>query len=150
MGLFYLRLKTTADTKMVLPASRPTIVKKRVKKFIRHQSDRYKKLSTNWRKPKGIDNRVRRKFKGQYLMPSIGYGSDAKTRHCMRDHHGFKKLVVNNIQELEVLMMTNRTFAAEIAHAVSAKKRKLLVERAKELNIYVTNPNARLRSEENE
>merc|ERR1712244_127677 len=101
---------------------------KRVKKFIRHQSDRYKKLSTNWRKPKGIDNRVRRKFKGQYLMPSLGYGSDAKTRHCMRDHHGFKKLVVNNIQELEVLMMTNRTFAAEIAHAVSAKKRKLLVE----------------------
>merc|ERR1712212_1256677 len=149
MGLFGKRQKSLKVT-MVVPTVKHKIIKKRRKKFIRHQSERYDKVKQNWRKPKSIDNRVRRRFKGQYLMPSIGYGSNAKTRHCMRDHHGFKKLVINNQQELEVLMMTNRPFAAEIAHGVSAKKRKLLVERAKELNIYVTNPNARLRSEENE
>ena len=38
----------------------------------------------------------RRRFKGQYLMPSIGYGSNAKTRHMMPD--GFKKFVVNNVK----------------------------------------------------
>jgi len=132
------------------PLNGKKIVKKRVKKFIRHQSDRYDKLKPNWRKPKGIDNRVRRRFKGQYLMPSIGYGSNKKTKHCMRDHRGFKKLLVHNLRELEVLMMSNRKFAAEIAKGVSSKNRKTLVERANQLDIYVTNPNARLRSEENE
>merc|ERR1712055_1098775 len=138
------------DKMAIRPVKRLKIVKKRTKKFIRHQSDRYDKLKPNWRKPKGIDNRVRRRFKGQYLMPSIGYGSNKKTKHCMRDHRGFKKLLVHNLRELEVLMMSNRKFAAEIAKGVSSKNRKTLVERANQLDIYVTNPNARLRSEENE
>ncbi|XP_065081679.1 large ribosomal subunit protein eL32 [Ochlerotatus camptorhynchus] len=130
------------------PAYKPKIVKKRTKKFIRHQSDRYDKLAPNWRKPKGIDNRVRRRFKGQYLMPNIGYGSNKRTRHMLPN--GFKKFLVHNVRELEVLMMQNRIYCAEIGHAVSAKKRKLIVERAKQLAIAVTNPNGRLRSQENE
>merc|ERR1712142_864392 len=148
MGLFELRLETTAVTMAVRPIMKKKIVKKRVKKFIRHQSDRYKKLSTWGRKPKGIDNRVRRKFKGMYLMPNIGYGSAAKTRHMMPS--GFKKVLVHNVKELEVLMMSNKTYCAEIARGVSSKNRKTLVERAAQLAIRITNPNARIRSEENE
>ncbi|XP_031638836.1 60S ribosomal protein L32 [Contarinia nasturtii] len=132
----------------IRPAYRPKIVKKRTKKFIRHQSDRYAKLSPKWRKPKGIDNRVRRRFKGQYLMPNIGYGSNKSTRHMLPN--GFKKFLVHNVRELEVLMMQNRVYSAEIAHNVSSKKRKDIVERAKQLSIRLTNPNGRLRSQENE
>ncbi|XP_076472083.1 large ribosomal subunit protein eL32-like [Babylonia areolata] len=130
------------------PLVKPNIVKKRTKKFIRHQSDRYLRVKPNWRKPKGIDNRVRRRFKGQYLMPNIGYGSAKQTRHCCPD--GFRKFVVRNVKELEVLMMQNRRFSAEIAHCVSSRKRKAIVERAQQLSIKVTNPSARLRSEEDE
>merc|ERR1712126_190586 len=97
-------------------------VKKRTKRFIRHQSDRYMKVKPSWRKPKGIDNRVRRKFKGQYLMPNVGYGSNKRTKHLLPS--GFKKILVNNVKELEILMMQNRTYAAEIGRSVSAKKRK--------------------------
>uniref|UniRef100_A0A8D0G2J4 60S ribosomal protein L32 n=4 Tax=Neoaves TaxID=3078114 RepID=A0A8D0G2J4_STROC len=202
------------------PLVKPKIVKKRTKKFIRHQSDRYVKikvkthwdfigervqeqsdgvgfggelkpkgsalnqgsrcislgigfgssrclgvgvfrpvsfcnssifpafLQRNWRKPRGIDNRVRRRFKGQILMPNIGYGSNKKTKHMLPT--GFRKFLVHNVKELEVLMMSNKSYCAEIAHNVSSKNRKVIVERAAQLAIKITNPNARLRSEENE
>merc|ERR1712048_177249 len=110
MGLFELCVRT-AVTMAVRPIMKKKIVKKRVKKFIRHQSDRYDKLKPNWRKPKGIDNRVRRKFKGMYKMPNIGYGSAKLTKHMMPS--GFKKVLVHNLKELEVLMMQNKVYCAE-------------------------------------
>merc|ERR1712154_671148 len=128
MGLFLILFPIKEPIMAITPASRPKIVKKRTKKFIRHQSDRYDKVKRNWRKPKGIDNRVRRKFKGMYLMPNIGYGSAKETRHMLPT--GFRKVLVHNVKELEVLMMQNKKFCAEIAHGVSSKNRKTLVERA--------------------
>ena len=80
----------------ITPAARPKIVKKRAKKFTRHQSDRYGKLKRNWRRPKGIDNRVRRRFKGMYKMPNIGYGSAKNTKHMLPN--GFRKVLVHNLK----------------------------------------------------
>ncbi|GAB2241116.1 hypothetical protein Droror1_Dr00017891, partial [Drosera rotundifolia] len=133
---------------MAVPLLSKKIVKKRVKKFIRPQSDRKISVKPSWRRPKGIDSRVRRKFKGVTLMPNIGYGSDKKTRHYLPN--GFKKFLVHNVKELEILMMHNRKYCAEIAHNVSTRKRKEIVERAAQLDVVVTNKLARLRSQEDE
>ncbi|XP_043853260.1 60S ribosomal protein L32-like [Dromiciops gliroides] len=134
-----------------MPALRPLvkakIIKKRTKKFICHQSDRNVKIKGKWYKPRGIDNRVQRRFKGQILMPNIGYGSNKKTKHMLPS--GFRKFLVHNVKELEVLLMCKKSYRAEIAHNVSSKNRKVIVERAAQLAIKITNPNARLRSEEN-
>jgi len=129
------------------PLTKKTIVKKRTKKFARHQSDQFMRIrNSSWRKPKGIDGRVRRRFKGAIPMPSIGYGSNKETRNI--HPHGFKTVVVNNVSELEMLMMHNRTYAATIAHSVSSRVRREIVTRAEQLAIRVTNAAAKLRAED--
>ncbi|CAG8509261.1 6677_t:CDS:2 [Ambispora leptoticha] len=131
---------------MVNPVKKVKIVKKRTKPFKRHQSDRYKSVKESWRKPKGIDNRVRRRFKGQLPMPKIGYGSNKKTRHLLPN--GFKKFLVSNVRELELLLMHNKTYAAEIAHNVSSRNRLKIIERAAQLSVRITNVKARIETQE--
>jgi ribosomal protein L32E len=62
---------------------------------------------------------MRRRFRGNKPMPKIGYGNDKKTRFHLPN--GLRKFVVKNAKDLEVLLMNNRSFAAEIAHNVSAR-----------------------------
>merc|ERR1712137_1018487 len=142
MGLFFFHLT------MVQPLLRKKIVKKKTNTFKRHQSDRYVKVTESWRKPKGIDNRLRRKFRGMTRMPKIGYGSNSQTKHVLQN--GFKKFRVFNTSDPELLLMHNRTYAAQIAHNVSSAKRRAIVDRAAQLNIKVLNGNARLREEESQ
>ena len=52
-------------------------------------------------------------------MPKIGYGSDKKTKFHLPN--GYKKFVVKNVKDLDVLLMNNRSFCAEIAHNVSSR-----------------------------
>ncbi|KAF2995672.1 hypothetical protein E8E13_002471 [Curvularia kusanoi] len=135
----------TKTDKMAAAKKHVAIVKKHTKRFNRHQSDRFMRVDPSWRKPKGIDNRVRRRFKGQAAMPKIGYGSNKKTRHLMPSGH--KAFVVSNVNDVDLLLMHNTTFAAEIAHAVSARKRIDIIARAKQLGVKVTNDKARVKTE---
>lgn len=124
------------------------IVKKTsARMFRRHQSDRVIELKPNWRKPRGIDSRVRRQFRGTIALPSIGYGSNRKTRFLLPNK--FYKFVVHNVKDLDMLLMHNQRYCAEIAKNVGAQKRVEILKRAAQLDIKVTNGKAKLISKEN-
>jgi len=125
------------------------IIKKRRAKFYRMHAERHLRLSIKhnaWRFPRGIDSRMRRRFSGTRPLVSCGYGSNHKTKYLRPDH--FYTFVVRNLKDLEVLLMHNRKYAAEIGHSVGARLRKQIVVRAQQLDIKVTNGHARLRTEE--
>lgn len=114
----------------VKPINKINKIKKRNKEFTRFKSDQYPgKLSTSWRRPRGIDNRVRRQFKGNKPLVKIGYGTKKEHKHVLPS--GFKKVLIRNSKDLEMLLMNNRTYCAEFAHNLSSQKRKALLERSK-------------------
>lgn len=107
-----------------------TIVKKRTNKFTRFETDRHKAMKVfknlkgnqkSWRRTRGIDCRVRRRYKGALRTPKIGYGSNKRTRHMLPNH--LRKFVVHNVPELEMLLMNNDKYTAEIAAKVGASLR---------------------------
>ncbi|KAM5334282.1 large ribosomal subunit protein eL32-like [Glossophaga mutica] len=131
------------------PLMKPKVTKKRTKKFIWHQADQYVKIKHNQQKPRGTDNRMSRRFKGQILMPNTGLGTTRKQSTCCLPS-GFLKFLVHKVKEPEVLLIWNRFHCAEIAHNIYSKNCKATMDRAAQLAIRVTNPNARLHSKENE
>lgn len=95
------------------PLVKVKIVQKRTKKFIRHQSDWYDKIKWNWRKPRGTESRMQRRFKGQTLMPNIAYGSNKKTKYLLPS--SFWKFLVHNVKDLEELLLCNGYYCADFA-----------------------------------
>eukprot|EP01129_Flabellula_baltica_P003699 TRINITY_DN13440_c0_g1_i1.p1 TRINITY_DN13440_c0_g1~~TRINITY_DN13440_c0_g1_i1.p1 ORF type:complete len:132 (-),score=34.20 TRINITY_DN13440_c0_g1_i1:46-441(-) len=131
---------------MPAPLNKSRKIKKRSKPFLRLQTDRFNRVPENWRRPKGIDCNMRRKKSGKRPLVSIGYGTNKKQRFLRPNN--FYTFVIHNVDELEALMMQNRRYCAEIAHSVSVAKRQSIIERAEQLDILITNPNARIRTEE--
>jgi len=122
------------------------ILKKRTKKFVRFESEDFGKIKSSWRRNHGIDNRMRRRMRGNRPMPKIGYGADQKTRHLLKS--GFKKLLITAPKDIEILLMNNKTFAGELASNLSARKKAAIVKRATELNVRLTNGKGKLKIEE--
>lgn len=60
---------------------------------------------------------------------------------------GHKAFLVHNTRDIDLLLMHNKTFAAEISHSVSSRKRIAIIQRAKELSVKVTNSKARITTE---
>jgi large subunit ribosomal protein L32e len=104
-------------------------------KFIRAESWKYDRFSVSWRRPRGLDNKIRRKIKGWPAGVSVGY----KGPKIARGLHpsGYREVLVNNVQELSIVDPS--TQAIRIAHTVGKRKRGLIIAEAKKLDIKILN-----------
>jgi len=104
--------------------------------FVRQESWRYKRVKPSWRKPKGIDSKMRLRVKGWPKIVKVGYRGPAAVRGLHPS--GFRDVLVYNASDLERL--NPQTDVARIAHTVGARKRMEILAKAKELGIKVLNP----------
>jgi len=119
-----------------------TINKKRLK-FKRQECWRYKRLKPNWRKPGGIDNRVRMKEKGVIKSPNVGYRGPRLVRGLRSD--GREEVLVHNIKDLEGINPKKQVI--RIARTVGILKRTMIINKAGEKDILVLNPGKALLKE---
>ncbi len=105
-------------------------------KFRRQESWRYKRIKENWRKPKGLDNKMKKKVKGWPSSPKTGYRGPRIARGLHPS--AFKEVRVFNVDDLD--HVNPKMEAARIAQAVGARKRIEIVNKAKERGIRIINP----------
>jgi large subunit ribosomal protein L32e len=104
-------------------------------KFVRQESWRYDRLSENWRKPKGKDNKMRRQVSGVPRLVKVGYRGPKEGRGLHPS--GYTDNLVFNINDLAQL--DAKKDAARLAHAVGKRKRIEIISKATELGIKILN-----------
>jgi large subunit ribosomal protein L32e len=113
-------------------------------KFRRQESWRYKRVGDTWRKPHGIDSKMRKKVKGWPASPTIGYRSPKKTRGLHPS--GFLETRVQSVEDLGGI--DPELQAIRIARTVGGRKRIEILALAEEKGIHVLNPRTAREPEE--
>ncbi|MHA1594654.1 MAG: 50S ribosomal protein L32e [Candidatus Baldrarchaeia archaeon] len=135
----------TLETKQQLLRLRERLKRKKPD-FVRYESWRYVRVKENWRRPRGIDNKVRQKWKGWGKMPTVGYGAPRAVRGLHPS--GYKEILVYRPEDLDKL--DPEEHAIRIAHTVGKKKRKEIVKKAIDMGFKILNPREFIEEEEEE
>ncbi|NWG10370.1 50S ribosomal protein L32e [Candidatus Bathyarchaeota archaeon] len=110
-------------------------VKKQKPSFVRQESWRHTRLKENWRKPRGLDNKMRRKIKGWPRTVEVGYRGPKVARGLHPS--GYEEVLVYNAEQLWEL--DPKTQAAKIGHTVGKRKRARIIVEAKKRKIIILN-----------
>ena len=101
--------------------------------------DRKKRVKARWRKPRGTDNKKRVHKKIMGASPSVGWRSARNDRGFHPS--GAREVLVRSMKDMESIPKDSGKLAIRIASAVGAKKRAMILQKAKDLKLPVLNPN---------
>jgi len=104
--------------------------------FVRQESWRYKRIKENWRRPRGLDSKMRRKIKGWPKCPEVGYRGPKAARGLHPS--GYEEILVYNPDDLDKVDPEKQ--AIRIAHTVGIKKRMEIIAKATSKKIRILNP----------
>ena len=104
--------------------------------FKRFESWRFVRIKDQWRKPRGIDNKMRTEEKGWPKSVKVGYRGPKAVRGLHSS--GYEEVMIWNTADLEKI--DPETQVARIGGSVGAKKKESILEKAEELSIRILNP----------
>lgn len=113
------------------------IQKKKLPDFVRSDSWKVKRLKdSGWRKPKGLDNKMRIQRKGWPPIVKIGYRKIKEARGLHPS--GLEEVLVRNVKDLNGL--DKEKHIIRVASSVGRKKRIEIIEEAMKLGLKIANP----------
>jgi len=104
--------------------------------FVRQESWRYKRIKENWRRPRGLDSKMRRKVRGWPKSPEVGYRGPKAARGLHPS--GYEEVLVYNPNDLDNINPEKQ--AVRIAHTVGIRKRMEIIAKATSKKIKILNP----------
>jgi len=108
---------------------------KRKPRFVRQDAHKKKRVGSGWRRPKGMDSKMRLGKKGHRKCVSVGYGSAKKTRGLHKS--GLSIVIANSKDDVEKIYAAKS--GAVIASSVGKKKRVEIIKKCQERSIKILN-----------
>lgn len=129
------RIKPVLPEGVVMAMALRRKLKDKTPRFIRQDAYNYRRLSRNWRRPKGTHSKLRHHIRYRINVVSIGYGGPRASRGLHPS--GFAEVLVNNPLDLD--RVEPKTMAARIARGVGKRKRRMIEQRAERKGIRILN-----------
>ncbi|MBU1704440.1 MAG: hypothetical protein KJ922_03680, partial [Nanoarchaeota archaeon] len=110
------------------------LLKKKKPKFLRQDSHKKVKLGQKWRRPKGIDSKIRMRLKGYRRARSTGWGSPTAVKGLTKD--GLMPVLVRCAKDIEDI---SEGQIAVISTRLGEKKKIDIIKALKEKSIKILN-----------
>jgi LSU ribosomal protein L32E len=104
--------------------------------FKRTDSHKYKRLDSNWRRPRGLQGKQRKHIKAKGALAQVGYGSPVAVKGLHPS--GYAEVLVCTVGQLDSVNASEE--AIRIAAKVGGRKKAIIEAKAAELSIKILNP----------